>query len=350
MPPDSPSLPLLAPLPLLLLAGCAEPAPVPAVRGPPDEGAELDQPRPAPPRDSGTEEPVDSGETGLVPPEDSAEPEPEDSALPEDTAVPPDTGDAPLQACYLGAWSDGSTCLPLVQPGDLGADYVYPEPYGGDPQYREPLAWLDLEVEDPDLALAPNFLLSELAQEWKGRWAVVQPHAVERVQAVRDQVGLLVVNSGYRSPAYNASVGGVSSSRHMYGDAFDLDPGESSLDALADACAAQGAGYVGVYDTHIHCDWRNDPVDEAFFGPAPSSLRAAPLPVHRAELQADGEGWRAPAEGWDEGEPLREWTARDAAGRLLSRGTGLYFLPPAGTRELSVVVGRRIHLSRTLGP
>ncbi len=333
----------------LALAGCADKAYEPgAVRGPADEGSENDAPWTDP-------DPADT-DTGLV--EDTED----TSADTEDTGEPPvetddtgqvtdtrDTGDPPpdpLEACYPGPSEAWTTCLPLVQPADLGSDYVYPAPYGGDPQYREPIAWLDLDAEDPGQALAPNFVLEEFAEAWKGRWAVVQPHAVASVQAVRDDVGVLIVNSGYRSPTYNASVGGVESSRHVYGDGFDLDPASVSLDDLADACYAHGAGYVGYYATHIHCDWRDDDVDTAFFGAAASApLGPPPPPARNAALARAGAAWTAPATGWDEGEPLREWTAYNHDGAVIDTWTGQRYAPPAGADRIEVVVGREVRLS-----
>ena len=100
------------------------------------------------------------------------------------------------------------------------------------------------------------------------------------------------IHSGYRNVTYNADVGGVSSSRHQYGDAIDMSSGSASLDALAEHCQDLGAGYVGWYETHIHCDWRDDALDEEFYGPAPPPA-SPPGPPARV--------------GHEEGPPLREW-------------------------------------------
>ena len=43
--------------------------------------------------------------------------------------------------------------------------------------------------------------------------------------------GPVVVNSGYRSPALNAAVGGAPRSRHMYGEAADITVGSPSANA-----------------------------------------------------------------------------------------------------------------------
>ena len=43
------------------------------------------------------------------------------------------------------------------------------------------------------------------------------------VQPVREQWGVTVINSGYRSPALNKAVGGSSKSQHCKGEAVDLE-------------------------------------------------------------------------------------------------------------------------------
>jgi hypothetical protein len=250
------------------------------------------------------------------------------------------TGTAPLEACYPGADETWTTCLPVHTLTPIPAEYIYPPPLDGDPQYTAPTRYLDLDLEDPRLALAPNFVLEETAQAWKGRWGVVQGHAVARLQDLRDELGALVVNSGYRNPVYNEGVGGATWSRHQYGDAFDLDPASVSLDDLADACADHGAGYVGVYETHIHCDWRDDPLDPAFFDLDKRLAPPSRLPERSASIVPGLEGrLTAPAAGWDEGEPLRDWFAFDSTGQPLARQRSRTFVPPPGTAEVAVWVG-----------
>ncbi|RME07518.1 MAG: DUF882 domain-containing protein [Deltaproteobacteria bacterium] len=222
----------------------------------------------------------------------------------------------------------------------------YDYPSSSNPQYRPPIGYLDLyEINDTD-KVAPNFQINELAQDWKGQFAVLQRHAVDSLQAVRDQVGVLIVNSGYRSPAYNASVGGATYSRHMYGDAFDLYPQNVSLGTLGNVCGAKGA-FVILYSNHVHCDWRYVPLDPVFFGPPPSGKTIEPFlhpEAFEAFLEEEDGRWFAPAFGWDEGEPLREWKAWDAKGILLDRTVGESYLPPAGTQRLEVRVGGRLTL------
>ena len=272
--------------------------------------------------------------------------EPTDSAIPidtqEDTSVPIPSE---LEVCYPGPDDDWTVCFGLVEWDEAwGPDYDYPEPYNGSAQYAKPLRFLDLSAVDPDARLAENFVLDEFMQEWKGRYGLMQPHVVETMQILRDEVGgPVTVNSGYRNVTYNASVGGASSSRHQYGDAVDMASSAASLSQLAAICEELDVGYVGWYDSHIHCDWRNHPLDEDLYGGARSGTWAPT--VERSAVLEPGRVWTAPAQGWDEGEPLREWTALDASGTVLVQATGRTFEPPPGATQVHVHVGREIRLN-----
>lgn len=302
-----------------------------------------------------SELPVREGPQELDPnvePQDTA---PSDTGAPQDsgdTGEPQDSGGSTEQVCYPGPAQDWSVCYPLVPyQSAWGSDYDYPDPLGGSAQYAAPARYIDLsKVPDPDQALAPNFVLDEFMQEWKGRYALFQPHLVVTLQGLRDDLGPLAVNSGYRNPAYNAGVGGVTYSRHQYGDAVDLDPVSVSLDSLGSACDGADADYVGYYETHVHCDWRNHPLDVEFYDPAPVSgeQRPAAPPELQAALAPRGQAWTAPAQGWDEGEPLREWSAYDAQGRLLVQERTREFTPPPGSARIQVVVGRALTLQQSL--
>ncbi len=172
---------------------------------------------------------------------------------------------SPGAACYPGPDHDFAACVDLLTAAWPPEDYEYPPPLDGSPQYAPPIAFLDVETADPFLAIARNFLLGEVADAGDGGAAVVQVHAIVALQAVRDRVGALIVSSGYRSPAHNAAVGGAVWSRHIYGDAFDLVPLYATLEELSEACWDEHAAYVEIYASHVHCDWRDDPLDAAFF-------------------------------------------------------------------------------------
>jgi hypothetical protein len=173
----------------------------------------------------------------------------------------------PAEVCYLGADRSGNTCLPLVPfYADLPAGYEYPPGMRADGQDRPPLGLVDIQGVDPALLLAPNFALDELARLEVGRYAVLQPHAVASLQAMRDQVGSIRVHTGYLSPSANAAAGGDAYARYQYGDGFELSPNAATLAQLSAACVQAGGAVTQFADT-LRCEWSAVPLDEAFFGP-----------------------------------------------------------------------------------
>ena len=85
------------------------------------------------------------------------------------------------------------------------------------------------------------------------------------LQKIRDKVGPLNINSGYRTPKYNALVGGASKSQHLYAKAADISSptmtGPELHEVVIDLIN-QGAihnGGVGKYDTFVHYDIRDQP-------------------------------------------------------------------------------------------
>jgi hypothetical protein len=251
------------------------------------------------------------------------------------------------EACFPGAANDWTTCLPLhaFAADEMPDGYAYPEALDGDANYRKPVAFVDLQEVDGATQLAPNFLLSELAQIEKGRWAIVQPHAIASLQELRDSVGAIGVNSAFRSPSYNVQIGGATWSRHMYGDGYDLDPIDTGLTTLESECTTIG-GFLVEYDTHVHCDFRDDAVDEGFFGAA-ADAPSEPTFVFEAEVIEYGDGvFTATATGFDEGEPKRRWIAKDANGDVIARATGAVFVAPDDATAIEVVVGSVVTASR----
>lgn len=257
-----------------------------------------------------------------------------------------DVEDDPNSVCFPGADGAGNTCFPLAFPG-TPTGYSYPAPLNAN--YRKPVAYLDLDAVDLSTKIAPNFTLGEFASRAKGRYAVVQPHAIERMQALRGQLGSIKINSGYRSPSYNGSVGGANSSRHMFGDGFDFVATNSTLTKAENACGANG-GFLVEYNSHVHCDWRNTDVDPLFYGAVAVADDHHDLDIagFAASLHEDAGTWYAPATGFDEGEPMRRWRALDVAGDVIVEATGESFVPPADTARIEVTVGAVVELASDL--
>ena len=72
----------------------------------------------------------------------------------------------------------------------------------------------------------------------------------------------ITVNSGYRSPKYNAKIGGVKNSQHVLGKASDLMVKGFTPKQVADAieklikAGKMKEGGIGVYPTFTHYDIR----------------------------------------------------------------------------------------------
>lgn len=263
-----------------------------------------------------------------------------DSDADADTDADSDS-DADSEVCWLGPDRNHRVCVPTVPySAAFGDEYDYPAPYQGSPQYAAPDRYVDLDAVAADLAIAPNFQLDEYMRAEKGQWGVLQTHTLDKFQAIRDDIGTsLIITSGYRNPDYNAGVGGVEYSRHQWGDAADLDASGFSVEDLGDVCAAFDASYVGLYeDGHTHCDWRDDPLDPAFYN-GERARRTDDYPLTTAIIVPVAARFTAPATGFDEGEPLREWTAFSAEGRVLTTFVGREFEPPSGTARVGVWVG-----------
>lgn len=96
----------------------------------------------------------------------------------------------------------------------------------------------------------------------------------------------LRVSSAYRSPAYNAAVGGASQSRHISGDAVDfVGVNAQNVAAIVSFLRSQGFNGFGYYNNgSLHADMRENP---AAWGPnfSASSLNQTPQAFQQAVAQ-----------------------------------------------------------------
>lgn len=115
--------------------------------------------------------------------------------------------------------------------------------------------------------LTKNFTLDEF-QSSDG--AIMPPEVLknikqlaENLQVLRDYVKKPIkINSGYRSPAWNKAVGGVSNSQHIQGKASDIvisgmSPSEviKTIESLI-ASGKMMQGGLGIYPNFVHYDIR----------------------------------------------------------------------------------------------
>lgn len=75
------------------------------------------------------------------------------------------------------------------------------------------------------------------------------------------------ISSGYRSKEYNEDLGGASDSQHIYGRAVDvpiLSGHERYL--LIRAAIEAGMRGIGIYDKHVHLDYRVSNIQTIWIG------------------------------------------------------------------------------------
>lgn len=102
----------------------------------------------------------------------------------------------------------------------------------------------------------PSFSPREIACKGTGK-LLVNEQALNKLQLLRDRLHApIILRSAYRSPEHNRKVGGAKNSRHMQGDAFDVqmnnhDPHE--FEAAARAVGFTGFGYY-IKSGFMHID------------------------------------------------------------------------------------------------
>ncbi len=118
------------------------------------------------------------------------------------------------------------------------------------------------QITNPELQLTPNFKVKEFVTSG-GRvqeYARISPDIVLAMQQLRDTLGQpIVITSGYRCPERNEAVGGSSKSRHMSGDAVDIDVKGMSPQALSEKVIEVLGEDIGLHtyaDGHVHVDLR----------------------------------------------------------------------------------------------
>lgn len=119
------------------------------------------------------------------------------------------------------------------------------------------------------MSFAPHFAPWELAckcgcttpAEVVARLEVLSWH----LEKIREQVGPLLVTSGYRCPEHNAQIGGAPNSEHPHGNAADLVPvsgiSGAHLAAVVEGLISTGAipeGGLGTYGNRVHYDSRGE--------------------------------------------------------------------------------------------
>ena len=114
---------------------------------------------------------------------------------------------------------------------------------------------------DSNIKLSEDFRVGEFACKDGSDKIIVDTVLVDYLQRIRNWAGYpLVISSGYRSPAHNASIGGAKSSYHTKGRAADIyvKDRKKSISQIADY--AQAIGVRGIEKNedanYVHIDTR----------------------------------------------------------------------------------------------
>jgi len=126
-----------------------------------------------------------------------------------------------------------------------------------------------------EMQVSPNFLVRDFATRDNAPLARIAPGLVLGLERIVQPAGLTKVISGYRHRAYNTSVRGARSSRHISGQAADIwSPTRSSLDLARHVIEAMGCNIgLGLGRNTLHVDVRGTLATWTYPG-APLSERA----------------------------------------------------------------------------
>lgn len=181
------------------------------------------------------------------------------------------------EVCFQGKTSGTGVCLKprTATPNELTDQYQYGDPFKdssfppkANPQlYLAPQKYLDLKKLDPQLALSPKILVSQVLNTVRYPFGLFSPSSVSYLTDVAQNLPFaMTITSGYRSPGYNATLPGAAKwSRHLYGDAVDIAAAGKEISQVEAVCTKMGASFTQIYSDHVHCDWRLVPLPPAYF-------------------------------------------------------------------------------------
>ena len=158
-----------------------------------------------------------------------------------DNAIMMDGGGS---TCFMDSDWNGFTGDGRVIPFFLAVKLKHGDAF--EPKGERPMVEINAysKKNDGEKKLSSNFRVKEFACKDGSDAVLVAPRLVMVLQSIRDRFGAAVsITSGYRTPQYNAKVGGVDQSQHCYGTAADI------------AVKGVGVDTVAAYARKIMPDW-----------------------------------------------------------------------------------------------
>lgn len=117
------------------------------------------------------------------------------------------------------------------------------------------------KARDGDKKLSESFRVREFACKDGSDKMLIDDVLVDYLQRIRNWAGVpLIISSGYRTPAYNAKIGGASSSQHTKGKAADVYAKDRAKFIHQIAQYAEAIGVHGIEcnedKNYVHLDTR----------------------------------------------------------------------------------------------
>lgn len=119
--------------------------------------------------------------------------------------------------------------------------------------------YVTFSAKDKDFQVLPSFYMKEfLTRNTKDTKTILCLDVMLLAQRIRYAYGSAIgINSSYRSPEYNKSIGGAKDSQHIHGNALDTYPANRNMKAYMKVIEDMDIpGGFGKYNTFCHVDVR----------------------------------------------------------------------------------------------
>lgn len=117
--------------------------------------------------------------------------------------------------------------------------------------------YLEFNLSSHNFQITENFKLHEfLTKNRSNTFTRINANIISEVQNLRSIFGSGIgISSSYRSPSYNRSANGVTSSEHLLGNALDTYPMNGNIKGWKSTVKNnKTSGGTGYYKTFVHID------------------------------------------------------------------------------------------------